>query len=853
MKKTILRRISCFLVVGLSLLFGSVALAASRMPASVLNVRDSAVLIRVKIDGGSVGGSGFPIGISEPIEYIVTNHHVIADNIGSIVIYSGNYMTTTATIAVDLPNADLCVLKLDSPIYDMPPLPLYTGDSADLVGEHVYAFGFPGTADETFMQNGSIPQDVTITDGIISAVKPINTAYGTVPVSALQNNVATNHGNSGGPLVNERGVVVGVHTLGAGGDANMKGAINISELLPVLDQKNIPYKSGSDFAFSGLFWIILIAAAAAAVVTVLLLLRKRKRRNRIFKPTGTPLADFAVQHGGILSYDAALYTLLPILQQVSLLEKQGRPCLCIDPQNIIVQPPDGRAFLNTGGKPTLVSGYSAPEQYRQDGLIGPWTDVYQTGAVFYRLLTGNFLPDVMARYEDDSAVQAALDALPLSAARVDLLRKSIALKAAERFPDTLSLMEAMGVAQIPPIAQPVSVSAAAPQAFPGTGFAYEPPKPKSNRKRMNKKAKRILIIVVCAALAAAAFGIFYGIKLYDRNNAVTWLEQYRFREAQQILSHVPDFVGEDTAQLKALASAGVLYQQGDYEGALTAFEDLGDFSYARDMAEKIQIIKQFTHAANLIGAGNIKDGQAAFDALRKGASPEVKKEITYLQATAYYKAGYYDEAIALYKELGDYKDSVTICKTIITQQAAQLINEKQFLAAYRLLEPYKEDSTTQEVIDALIPYLYQQGIEYFNTNDYRAKECFTATGDYEDSEEYLKLSTTTDVFVLLPYISNPGVAERVYSESMMYDYLTGDWSGDGHYFKLHKLDDGSYETFYSIPWVDVDDFFELADGIMYLSDESGNRHECYTFTFIEPNYMEVYSHKDGYTYRLTRQ
>ena len=95
----------------------------------------------------------------------------------------------------------------------MRPLVLYAGEPDKLTGERVYALGFPGSADSIFDRTGDVGQDVTITDGIISAVKE-SFAFGTGEHSAtgLQMNASIFGGNSGGPLINENGVVAGINT-----------------------------------------------------------------------------------------------------------------------------------------------------------------------------------------------------------------------------------------------------------------------------------------------------------------------------------------------------------------------------------------------------------------------------------------------------------------------------------------------------------------------------------------------------------------------------------------------------------------------------------------------------------------
>ena len=172
-----MKKIICVLLIAVVLLTGSAALAAN-VPKPVLDARESTVYIEVENDEGVFSGSGFAIGTADTIEYVVTNHHVIEGDNGTFTVYFGEYDSVNAAVEIDLPDIDACVLKLDTPISGMKPLVLYAGEPDKLTGERVYALGFPGSVDSIFDRTGNVGQDVTITDGIISAVKE-SFAFGT--------------------------------------------------------------------------------------------------------------------------------------------------------------------------------------------------------------------------------------------------------------------------------------------------------------------------------------------------------------------------------------------------------------------------------------------------------------------------------------------------------------------------------------------------------------------------------------------------------------------------------------------------------------------------------------------------
>jgi S1-C subfamily serine protease len=130
----------------------------------------------------------------------VTNAHVAAgilEGAEIFVRYDNRRDRRARVVAVDAEH-DLALLQADEP----PPVrPLRLADSDRVaVGQNVLAFGSP------FGLEG------TITQGIVSARRDVPSAGGGVIRSAIQTDAAMNPGNSGGPLVNSRGDVIGVNT-----------------------------------------------------------------------------------------------------------------------------------------------------------------------------------------------------------------------------------------------------------------------------------------------------------------------------------------------------------------------------------------------------------------------------------------------------------------------------------------------------------------------------------------------------------------------------------------------------------------------------------------------------------------
>jgi putative serine protease PepD len=141
-------------------------------------------------------GSGF---VYDSKGDIVTNQHVV-DGAESITVKFWNGKTYKARIVGTDSSTDLAVIHVDAPASERHPLSL--GDSDALqVGDGVVAIGSP------FGLEG------TVTSGIVSALhREMRSQNGFTIDDSIQTDAAINHGNSGGPLLNTSGQVIGVNS-----------------------------------------------------------------------------------------------------------------------------------------------------------------------------------------------------------------------------------------------------------------------------------------------------------------------------------------------------------------------------------------------------------------------------------------------------------------------------------------------------------------------------------------------------------------------------------------------------------------------------------------------------------------
>ncbi|WP_353423030.1 trypsin-like peptidase domain-containing protein [Christensenella massiliensis] len=725
-----MKKFFCVLLVIVLLLTSSAALAAS-VPQPVLDARESTVHIKVDVENGYSTGSGFAIGTDTPVEYIITNYHVIDEMTGACMISFGNYTVVNATVAVSLPDRDLAILKLDEPISSMKPLPLYSGEPSALAGEQVYALGFPGVADDLFERSNSVRDDVTMTDGIISAVKP-SYSFGTGErtVTGLQINVALNHGNSGGPLVNGEGIVVGVNTIGSAVDSNLNGAVCISELLSTLDAKGISYLSSASPVASATAknpWLIpaVIAAAVCAAVVILLAVRRRKKTRGNFVALNTYLAE----SNGKMGYDMTVYTLSPLFTQLKKAHENGQCLLGIYPENIRFYPEAGRAMLIPPKKQALCMGYSAPEQYKEIPQTGPWTDVYQLGALFYRMLTGVRLADVMTRAEGDAETTRNIEALALVPAKKEALLQAVSLNRSERFVDIGAFLEALEIK--------------ATEAVPDLkSFSVQ----KKTRKKMSSKKKRRIFIFSITGCAIAIICIFTGLFITTNNQAYQYLENKNYAQAYQTISKLPELT-EDITNIKRISEAGMLLEGGQYEEVHNLLEGLEHYDMAQVIMNALytqEKASEFQQVYDLILNGNFNESKALYkEFLEKyniESNSEEWKELEYQRGTAYFTAKNYLSAEIIFSGIEDYSDARDKAKECIVTAAVAYANNGDFLLALSALEEYKNESDLQSLVAEITEAIYQTGYKTIRQSNYtEANRYFSAIPDYKDSRDYLNL------------------------------------------------------------------------------------------------------------------
>ena len=247
-------------------------------------------VVRVLVEGfeGYYIGTAFGVGEKgEDAEYFVTNIHVVfPEGYEAVHVWlmknSGGWDSaygqpdTTHLVKCEIVYyddsgvPDIAVLKAVDTIPGRKTMPLLDESVEVDAGDTVYALGYPGASDviesETYGSKlVAAIEDVTMTRGIVSRLTE-SKSLGDIDV--IQHDARISGGNSGGPLINDKGAVIGVNTWTiTENDASV--SVDIKYVREILDDEDIPYYTIGDTN-----WVMIgvIAGLAALIVIVVVII-----------------------------------------------------------------------------------------------------------------------------------------------------------------------------------------------------------------------------------------------------------------------------------------------------------------------------------------------------------------------------------------------------------------------------------------------------------------------------------------------------------------------------------------------------------------------------------------------------
>lgn len=289
MKKISKRKVLCGLsafVLCIAMLGVAIPRSAEAAGGKVTTAREAAdgvVLVASESATSLSTGTGFAVGVpGKPVRWIVTNYHVVdnaAEENGNVVVYfsaaANNYMV--AELYWYSESKDIAVLRLPEETTMRTALALCPMKDIDM-DDTFTALGYPSIATEGNDYLKFDKDDIVVTRGVISK----SARVGGRDVYLID--IAISSGNSGGPLVNSKGEVVGINTFryeNSTDEANY--ALAIDELIYSVNRDVVPLTIASEMEAEANNVMIIIICAVVAVVVILaivLMLIFTKKKNK---------------------------------------------------------------------------------------------------------------------------------------------------------------------------------------------------------------------------------------------------------------------------------------------------------------------------------------------------------------------------------------------------------------------------------------------------------------------------------------------------------------------------------------------------------------------------------------------
>ncbi len=259
-------------------------------------------------------------------------------------------------------------------------------------------------------------------------------------------------------------------------DINLNKKVAIKEYLPtslaaralretehLSKHSVVPWKSAQESAFhKGLDSFLEEARKLAEfqhenIVSVLNYFEENKTGYIVMEYLeGQDFSSFLKDRGGRISTDEALKILFPILDALKEIHSKELYHKDISATNIRIIKNDKPILIDFGAAKYIASevshsldkvykpGYSPVEQMTGTKRIGPWTDIYACGALFYLMVTGTLPPPALARFEKDE-LQSLIefDSLLISKQISDTVAQALSVKIEDRFQSVEEFEEAL--------------------------------------------------------------------------------------------------------------------------------------------------------------------------------------------------------------------------------------------------------------------------------------------------------------------------------------------------------------------------------------------------------------------------
>jgi serine/threonine protein kinase len=497
----------------------------------------------------------------------------------------------------------------------------------------------------------------------------------------------------------------------------------------------------------------------------------------------------------MLDVSTAVSLLMPGALQLRDKHQQGEVYLKISPDNLLVTPKGCIISPKASGAGFLNERFAAPEQL-EGRYTGIKSDIYSFMAVLSYAIS-------------DEALAAAPN-LAL------IIAKGMSTDPEQRYAsmqDVIFTLSPFNTGE---------VNLAREHSDRQMARTEKPVKPKL-------KIKYGLLIPACVLVLLGAFA---GYVLINHNNAVMAMGELDFATAGASFDNTL-LGGQLWPKEQAYINAGLLMESGDFDGAVTAFEALGDYSDAPTMI----LEAQYRKATTLMNGGDFDNAKILYESLGEYKDSKAQVlEVQYRQAAFLTADNQFNEAKAIYDSLGDYKDSKGLAISALINKLQYEIEKEDYvnaLATIRTLDDSMYEDI-DELIKPLLPKLYEIGIDLYNNDNYHiAYKYFDFLNgkNYEKSDTYMVLATlhllnggfvsvpdsTLNQYYnnLLSYLGFEDVnAVIISNRKMALNFLNGSWRNGSYYFSCIS---DKFQVRYNLPEIHGR-YYELINGIFYTNN-----------------------------------
>ncbi len=829
MKRFALLLISLFIFI--SLMFGLSAYA-SGVPQEVLNAGASVVYIEVEYSLGIGSGSGFVVKNDSSGTYIATNDHVVEVNPAGISVWIGKGDKRSATVVEHSKELDLAILKLTKPI-KADALTL-SGDAKQ--GDEVFAVGFPAAADYLSNTEAHLGSEATITNGIVSSVRTMKIIDYGPEVKLLQINADLNSGNSGGPLLNARGKVVGINSYGALDSQGIFGAISADELISFINDNNIFHIDADEASSAGWLVYCLIGLLAAAILIFIFVPKLRNTIMRIFKSSNkreAGLNEYLSKFDRPLDACSIVGLIMPVILELRDRHTQGSVYLKLSLSGVAVTK---NGFKLKEPENNASYEFSAPES-REGKFAGIRADIFGVCALIRYVLNYNY--------------PFAADVTPRPGSALAELQRIINKGLEDRPEDRYANMQDL-ISELSPfnrgIPEGVLLPLSETRSIPAKEKRISAIKPK-------KKPALIAILTGCGLVL-----VFFIFSAINYLSAVSCAGNYDFKEAYTYIRNVAfskDIFPADYSYI----DAGYDMANRDYDSAIRKLESNKNRGSKSD-----ELIKEAKYRkAAMLADQNDFDGSVALYSEISG----YKNSAQLVNDTKLRKAGYYIsnakflDALSILMELKNYGHSDAdekICELYYVW-GVSLLSKEDYYNAYLKLSESKGYRDTNELLSGLQAVLYNKAIEFYHDSKYEvATAYFKIIGSYLRTDDYLRLIyvqrkidiTDDDIWgFLVPLIGFEDAADLlVETPDKAKIFLLGKWGSGSRYIKFYKKNDDTWCEFNISGW--NGDWY-IYDGLYFIELKNGSFKEVFKITVVSENCIKLYAYRNGKTYTLYRQ